>query len=176
MSRSLCDLPLISTHQQAAHTNTQANTRIRANPCLRVEQIQRCLCTCSQPSLLLRSSFCCSLHQKSPIYLRSDLIPWLIAYALDEHHYQDAAREKSAPVPTPSKAGNSPAVADLLLSHEFQSHAYWSTLVAGPFAGIRKSWKVDDISADIWNTLKAIGVVHASASRNLLKARRGGCK
>ena len=48
--------------------------------------------------------------------------------------------------------------------------------MAGPFAGIRKSWKVDDISPDIWSTLKAIGVVHASASRHNLKARKDACK
>ena len=36
--------------------------------------------------------------------------------------------------------------------------------------------EVDDISDDIWSILKAIGVVHASASRHNLKARRDACK
>ena len=65
-------------------------------------------------------------NRKSPIYLRSDFIPWLIAYAVDEYHYhdnQDNARDASASVPTRSHEPNCPAVPNLLLSHQSINHS-----------------------------------------------------
>ena len=69
------------------------------------------------------------------VYLRTDCIGWLLAYAADELHFQGVDQEVDDESPQP----NCPAVADLHLEWDFTTKQWTGTFVAGPLEGTSKT-------------------------------------
>ena len=69
------------------------------------------------------------------ISVRSDHIPWLVAYAVDELNNQgvDQLGENT------ELEGNVPAVADCYIEWNFHAHAWESQFIAGPHKGVTRA-------------------------------------
>jgi hypothetical protein len=106
------------------------------------------------------------------LYLRTDSIWWLLAYAADELHFQGVA--PVARVSTP--AGNSTAVADLRLEYDFSAKAWQGTFVAGHLAGTTKRMCVEDLDASVWQKLKAESKVDGYVSKARVLERKRAVK
>ena len=77
------------------------------------------------------------------LYLRTDCIDWLLAYAADELHYQGVI----APCPVPqSRIGNRSEVAGLRLEWAFASQAWACEFVDGPLLGTTRRFPVRDLT------------------------------
>ena len=69
------------------------------------------------------------------LLVRSDHIPWLMAYAADEIHHQGVA---PAAVAAPARPANCTAVADLNVEWNFQSTAWEAEFIGGPHRGVKR--------------------------------------
>ena len=77
------------------------------------------------------------------LYLRTDCIDWLLAYAADELHYQGVI----APCPVPqSRPGNCSAVAGLRLEWAFAPQEWACEFVDGPLLGTTRRFPVRDLT------------------------------
>ena len=77
------------------------------------------------------------------LYLRTDCIDWLLAYAADELHYQGVI----APCPVPqSRVGNRSDVPGLRLEWAFASHEWACEFVDGPLLGTTRRFPVRDLT------------------------------
>jgi hypothetical protein len=94
---------------------------------------------------------------KSRLYLREDCIEWLLAYAAAEFASQGV--EPTSPAPTPHKAGNCAAVADLYLDYDYNVKGWEGKFLAGPCVGTKKRMSIYDLNAEVWGLLKAKSAV-----------------
>ena len=81
------------------------------------------------------------------IWICTESINWLLAYAADEHHYQGIAQEDDQPEP------NVPAVAGLRLDWDLERRGYVGEFIRGPMKGTKRSMTLSQIDEDSWNTV-----------------------
>ena len=92
-----------------------------------------------------------SKETKLNLSLRSDCIPWLLAYACDEYTSQGVP--ESSPVPPSESVANCTAVADLHVSWDFLSRGWIGKFIAGPLAGTQKQLLVSEMNQNMWTHL-----------------------
>jgi hypothetical protein len=107
----------------------------------------------------------CDKRSNGNLYLRTDSIEWLLAYAADELAFQGV--ESGSPDPSPTQACNCPAVADLHLEWDFNAKAWEGQFVAGPLVGTTKCMSVKELNHGIWEGLK---------DNTLVQSTFGHCK
>ena len=87
----------------------------------------------------------------SKIYLRSDGLGWLLAYAADELQFMGVHQ----PLPDPlDRLPNCSHVADLHLQWDFQSKAWTAEFVAGALVGTSKCMRMCELNEKDWAGLK----------------------
>ena len=92
------------------------------------------------------------------LYLRTDCINWLLAYAADELHYQGVI----APCPVPqSRVGNRSDVPGLRLEWEFASHEWACEFVDGPLLGTTRRFPVRDLTKAQFTEMRSGNKVNA---------------
>jgi hypothetical protein len=90
------------------------------------------------------------------LYLRTDHLDWLFAYAADELAFQGVQASPADPTPQP---GNCSAVAGLRLEWDFSAKAWEGAFVTGPLAGTTRRMAVHDLNQRIWDKLKEESLV-----------------
>ena len=96
------------------------------------------------------------------LYLRSDCLDWLLAYAADELHFQGVVAESE---PQCVQKGNCSAVADLLLEWDFGCRAWDSEFVGGVLEGTTLRICADDSRGVRWVKLRDMGLCSGDRSR-----------
>ena len=96
------------------------------------------------------------------LYLRTDCIDWLLAYAADELHCQGVI----APCPVPqSRVGNRSEVAGLQLEWSFASQAWACEFVDGPLLGTTRRFPVRDLTKAQFAEMRTGNKINACWSR-----------
>jgi len=98
-------------------------------------------------------------RSNSNLFLQTDCLEWLLAYAADELALQGVEAESPEPSPL---AGNCPAVADLHLEWDFSAKAWEGKFVAGPLVGTTRCMAVKDLHQGIWERLRGGSLVQGS--------------
>ena len=94
--------------------------------------------------------------KSASIYIRVDCIDWLLAYAADELFYQGVKRDTAADEDL--KVANCPAVADVNLEWDFDTHVWEAEFLAGPFQGVTRSFGIADLTASRLAKLRSVGI------------------
>ena len=94
--------------------------------------------------------------KSASIYIRVDCIDWLLAYAADELFYQGVKRDTAADEDL--KVANCPAVADVNLEWDFDTHVWEAEFLAGPFQGVTRSFGIADLTASRLARLRSVGI------------------
>ncbi len=99
------------------------------------------------------------------LYLRTDCLNWLLAYAADELFRQGVV--PTTPTAPQSRVANCIDVADLHMEWDFSAHAWEATFVAGPFAGTTKRFSPRSLDRAHWTQLQPMQATgdFSSASR-----------
>ena len=91
------------------------------------------------------------------LYLREDSLPWLLAYAADEFHFQ---RIVAAPLgPEEDKKANCREVEDLSVEWEFDAATWVGHFVDGPAKGQERRLPVLSLTKHMWDTLQERSMV-----------------
>ena len=90
--------------------------------------------------------------KSASIYIRVDCIDWLLSYAADELFHSDAAADEDLHV------ANCPAVADVNLEWDFDTHVWEAEFLAGPFQGVTRSFGIADLTASRLARLRSVGI------------------
>jgi hypothetical protein len=88
-------------------------------------------------------------NSKAKLYLRTDCISWLLAYAADEKFFQGVARVE---VKEPEE-GNCAAVAGLNIEWNFTTNAWEAKFVSGEFAGTARELAITEVSEKLWEKM-----------------------
>jgi hypothetical protein len=107
------------------------------------------------------------------LYLRTDCIGWLLAYAADELHYQGVV----APCPVPqSRPANCAAVAGLRMEWAFATQEWACEFVDGPLLGTKHRFAVRDLTKDQFDDMRANNKLDAYWSNATLVDKKGVAK
>ena len=88
------------------------------------------------------------------IFLRSDGLSWLLAYAADQLHFQGIVpAENSAPQ---SRTPNCPEIDDLHVAWNFFAKQWEARFLGGEFAGTIKRFRPDAINETTWTRLQTL--------------------
>jgi hypothetical protein len=102
-------------------------------------------------------------RSQSALYLRVSCVDWLLSYAADELHCQGV--KASSPTPSPKKAGNCSAVADLYLEWDFNDKEWEASFVSGALLGMTTRMDLTALDIVTWNILKADDLVEGYLSK-----------
>jgi hypothetical protein len=91
------------------------------------------------------------------LWLRTDCLNWLLAYAADELHYQGVASTLDSAVADVQqpRIGNCPEVDDLYLAWDFGAKEWVASFVAGPCDGTIKRFGASHLTNRRWSQLQS---------------------
>jgi len=93
------------------------------------------------------------------IYIRSDYINWLLAYAADELHFQGVV--SSEPMTPELRRANCSAVAGLHVAWDFTNKAWVGSFLEGPCQSITKRVQVASLNHTSWGMMQSLHPDHA---------------
>ena len=112
---------------------------------------------CADPSRERTFQFCVYYTGKTAqkTYVSLDAIPWLIAYAADELHFQGVVCSNAEDI----KECNCAAVAGLHVEWDFDGAKYDAEFVEGAHKGVKRSFGVADICEERWTKMLRASIV-----------------
>jgi hypothetical protein len=93
-------------------------------------------------------------------FVRITDIPWLLAYAADEHHFQGVAAIQE-PTMRDSRRCNVPEIPDLHISWDFHKRMWLAEFIEGPFLSLKKTFSMAQLLHDRWSLMQDTGFLPA---------------